>query len=294
VIVALDAATVWGDVAIPLLLAFLGGAIAIFWPWLQSLFRRRKFQGIIRRELAEVGPEPPSPVEGKPWWEHLTKRFVHEEAFARERLSENRDFLLSLNPTVVYRVSQLWIAFAKRDGRQWLGFIGELATDRRVGTKRLREAHQQWQDVMEGQPEELKAPPRVRGGDEIEGVSDLYTARLNAYQSLLPLTSHRSRGKRTSLTGKQTKTTLTPKERQKRADDLTAWFYSGGGLLLSGDAHNAFQAARSRLEDEQPAEQELIDALSALRTELKIDLSVRHPDERHVPMAPSQQQRAWD
>jgi hypothetical protein len=140
VIVALDAATVWADVAIPLLLGFLGGGIAIFWPWLQSFFRRRKFQGIIRRELAEIGPEPPSPLDGKPWWEDLTKRFVHEEAFARERFSENRDFLLSLDPAVVYLVSQLWIAFAKRDGKQWLDLAGELATDGRVGTERLRAA----------------------------------------------------------------------------------------------------------------------------------------------------------
>jgi hypothetical protein len=136
---------------------------------------------------------------------------------------------------------------------------------------------------MEGQREELKAPPRVRGADAIEGVSGLYSARLNAYQALLPLTFHRSRGKRTPLTGKQTKATLTPKERQKRVDDLTAWFYSGGGLLLSGDAHNAFLAARSQLENEQPTEQELTDALSALRTELKIDPRCSPP--RRTPHA---------
>jgi hypothetical protein len=286
VIGTLEAATALTDVAIPLLLAFLGGFIAIFWPWVQSFWRGRKFQGIIRRELEEVGPNPTGPVKGKPWWEHLTRRFVHEEVFQREQFSANRDFLLSLNPDVVYLVSQLWIAFAKRDGKEWLKFVGELATDPHVGSKKLREAHQHWTDVIEGQREELKVLPRVREVvGAIEGVDDLVSARLNAYQALLPLTSHRSSRRRT---------TLTPKERRERAEELTAWFYSGGGLLLSGDAHAAFLAARNRLEDDQPTEQELRDALSALRTELKIDVGVRHPDERNVPMAASQQQRALD
>jgi hypothetical protein len=125
---------------VPLLLAFLafvGSVIAVFWPWLQTRFRGRKFEGIIRRELEEIGPHPRQLVEGKPWWEHATKRFVHEDVFARERISENRDFLLSLDPAVIYRVSQLWTALGKRDGTQWVYFLGELATDPKVGSDEL-------------------------------------------------------------------------------------------------------------------------------------------------------------
>jgi hypothetical protein len=286
-VVAPYAATVWTDIAIPLLLAFIGGAIAIFWPWLQSFFRGRKFQGIIRRELAEVGPHPPCPKEGKPWWEHLTKRFVHEEVFARERLSENRDFLLSLDPTVVYLVSQLWISFAKRDGGQWLHYVGELAEDPRVGSEDLKRAHRDWQAVMDAQPNELKTLPRVREDASrsmaIEVEQGLFEARLNSYRSLLHLTSVQS-----PSTG-----TLSPDERRDRAKELTEWFYSGGGLLLSGDALNVFLVARSRLEDERSTDDVLRAAMSALRTELKIDLGVRHSDERHVPMSQSLDQRAW-
>jgi hypothetical protein len=281
-------ATVWTNVAIPLLLAFAGGAIAVFWPWLQSWFRGRKFQGLIRGELKEVGPYPLDPVNGKPWWEHATKRFVHEEIFARERVSENRDFLLSLNPPVVYRVSQLWTALAKRDSTQWLHFLDELATDRNVGSNRLREAARSWHVVVDAQPEELKVLPRVRRDghepSEAEQHPGLFDARLEAYAKLLALTKPRTLGGTP---------TSAPRERGARATALTGWFYEGGGLLLSGDAHNAFYAARGRLEDERATDEEVRDALSALRTELKIDLGVRRPDERDIPMAPSQARTDW-
>jgi hypothetical protein len=54
----------------------------------------------MRRELQEIGPIEPLP--GKEWWEHLTKRFLHEEFFSRANVSANRDFLLSLHPSLVY------------------------------------------------------------------------------------------------------------------------------------------------------------------------------------------------
>jgi hypothetical protein len=108
---------------------------------------------------------------------------------------------------------------------------------------------------------------------------------VSTYAALLPLT----------YAGRPEKTTVwTPKARAKRVEELNAWFYGGGGLVLSGDAHQAFYDARSRLQDEQATNEEVRDAMSALRTELKIDLGVRHPDERHVPMAPSQAQRVWE
>jgi hypothetical protein len=280
-------AIVWTDVVVPLLLAFVGGAIAIFWPWLQAFFLGRKFQGIIRRELEEIRPQPSGPVEGKPWWEHANKRFVHEEIFARERITENRDFLLSLNPTVVYCVSQLWSAFAKRDSNQWLHFLGELASSK-VGSDQLRLAQREWQAIVDAQPEELKVLPRVRrdsGSATPEQRTALITARLEAYQTLLQLTNVGPPGKAMRLS---------PRERRKRAAALTAWFYGGGGLLLSGDAHRAFYAARARLEDKYATVTTVRAVMSALRTELKIDVGVRHPDERDVSMAQSQDERAWE
>jgi hypothetical protein len=170
-----------------------GWSIAVFWPWLQAFFRGRKFQGIVRRELQELGPHPAVPVSGKPWWEHATKRFVHEEVFAREKVSENRDFLLSLDPTVVYRVSQLWTALAKRDGDQWLHFIKELGNDKHVGSEELQKAHDQWEAILRAQPPGLRVLPRVRtvagvAGSPRPDPDSLLQARLAKYQGLLPLT----------------------------------------------------------------------------------------------------------
>ena len=130
------ATSAWTDIGVPLVIAFAAGAIALFWPWLQSLQRGTTFQHMIRRELEEVAPNSKIP-ETQPWWEHLTKRFIHEEIFVRERVSENREFLLSLNPTVVYLVSQLWSAYDRRDAKQWLHFLDELANNRRVTSSKL-------------------------------------------------------------------------------------------------------------------------------------------------------------
>ena len=145
-------ASVWNDLFAPLILAVVGGGVAAVWPWLQTYWRGVTFQGIIKRELEEVAPFPLEPELTKPWWEHLQKRFVHEEIFAREQVSANRDFLLSLNPDVVYKVSQLWIAFEKRDADQWLHFLNELAHDRRVGSAKLQRAHESWVELLKGEP----------------------------------------------------------------------------------------------------------------------------------------------
>jgi hypothetical protein len=72
-------ATVWTVVGAPLIIAFVGGAIAVFWPWLTALQRGRKFTRLIRHELDEIGSYPDHPVPERPWWDHATKRFVHEE-----------------------------------------------------------------------------------------------------------------------------------------------------------------------------------------------------------------------
>jgi hypothetical protein len=73
--------------------------------------------GLMRRELQEISRR--EPLRGKEWWEHLDKRFIHEEFFDLANVTENRDFLLGLHPTLVYHASQLWIAFEKHDLTQW-------------------------------------------------------------------------------------------------------------------------------------------------------------------------------
>lgn len=271
----------WTDIGAALIIAFFGGAIAVFWPWLQTLQRGRKFERIIRRELEEIAPHPGEPVEGKPWWEHATKRFVHEEIFRRDQVSQNREFLLSLDATVVYQVSQLWIALEKRDGNQWLWFIRELAKNSHVGSPRLREARDQWERIIEAQPrawrETMGVPSPFRQDAVLGRVQPLFERRFAAYSALLPYTEYGPEGEPREVPSS---------ERKTLSDRLSEWYYAdGAGLLLSGRALEQFLRARQTLISADATNQAVQDELSKLRTALKIDLGVRQPEERDVAMA---------
>jgi quercetin dioxygenase-like cupin family protein len=124
-------ANLWSDLAFPLVLAVVGTAVAAFFPSWQAWRRRRRLTSLMRRELEEIGPLHSSPVG--PWWQHLGKRFLHEEFFRRENVVANRDFLLSLHPTLVYHASQLWIAYEKHDLEQWKLHLRQLLVDKDVG-----------------------------------------------------------------------------------------------------------------------------------------------------------------
>jgi hypothetical protein len=222
----------WKDIGVPLIIAFFGAGIAAFWPWIQAFQRGRRFERIIGRELEEIGPHPDCPKSDKPWWEHAQRRFIHEELFQRHSISQNRDFLLSLDPTVVYQVSQLWIALEKRDGHQWLYFLGELASNDRVGSPELRSAHGRWKTIMDEQPEEwletMGVPSAFRQEAVLARVPELFQKRFDAYSDRLPLTHYGTEANPEELS---------PTERSELADKLTAWFYGKGtGLLLSGRA----------------------------------------------------------
>jgi hypothetical protein len=277
----------WKDIGVPLIIAFFGAAIAAFWPWIQAFQRGRKFERIIGRELEEIGPHPDSPVADKPWWEHAGRRFIHEELFQRQSISQNRDFLLSLNPTVVYQVSQLWIALEKRDGKQWLYFLGELANNDRVGSPELRSAHSKWNTIIKAQREDWLDPMGVPSAFRQEAVlaraPELFQRRLEAYGDLLPLTDY----------GRETDPKeLTLNQRRDLEEELRAWFYkNGAGLLLSGRAFEQFQKARTMLVAKDADRFVIHKELSKLRTDLKIDLGVRQPQEREVALAWPEEER---
>jgi hypothetical protein len=277
----------WKDIGVPLIIVFFGGAIAAFWPWIQTFQRGRRFERIIGRELEEIGPYPGSPVTDKPWWEHARKRFIHQELFQRQSISQNRDFLLSLNPTVVYQVSQLWIALEKRDGHEWLYYLGKLANNDRVGSPELRSAHSKWKVIMDRQPkdwlETMGTPSAFRQGAVLARVSELFQKRFDAYSDLLPLTDYGP---------EDNPKNLTHTERRKLADRLTAWFYGkGAGLLLSGRAFDQFLKTRRTLVRAGSSNDDIRNELSQLRTDLKIDLGVRQPQEREVGLAWPEEER---
>ncbi len=147
---------VWTDIGVPLLLVFVGGGVAALWPWLQVRSRGKRFEQIIKRD-------PEHPVQGKAWWEHVTKRFVHEQIFKRENVSQNRDFLLTLDGSVVYEVTQLWTAFEKKNATQWMKCIDALTRNKRLSSKPLEEAFERWKKIVPYVPEAEPAPvPRWR------------------------------------------------------------------------------------------------------------------------------------
>ncbi|KRB43021.1 hypothetical protein [Terrabacter sp. Root181] len=263
------------DWIVPLAVPLVGGTVAVFWPWLQARQRGRKFERIIKRELAEIGPFQVSGDPESPWWQHLRKRFIHEEIFEREQVSGNKDFILSLHPAVIYAVNQLWIAFDKHDGDQWLYYLDELAKLPQTSSPDLEKACTDWKRVMRGQKEPWRHANRLRGDPAAEpaiaGIQGLFDQRLNRYSALLALTEN--------VPG-------TAEDRQKLSKQIRQWYYTdGAGLLLSGRALRQFLETRDALADSNATEAEVALKLSLLRTDLKIDLGVRHPDERFTELA---------
>jgi hypothetical protein len=126
----------WLDiVVIPIVLVL----IALFWPLIQNWHRCRIFTKLVFRELPEIGPHSIE-SERENWTGHLSKNFVHRAIL--NEVSQNRDFVLSLNPDLVYYLSQLWDAYEARDEEQWLYFLAQLAKLDKTG--QLKEVHADW------------------------------------------------------------------------------------------------------------------------------------------------------
>lgn len=87
--------------------ALLGPAI---WGQLQGRNRGKVFENLILRELIYFNPmiNPKSEKGNGKWTQHIQyRKFIHREIF--QKVTENRDFILSLDPDFVYYVSQLWV-----------------------------------------------------------------------------------------------------------------------------------------------------------------------------------------
>jgi len=101
----------WKDlldiVIVPLVILGVG---ALLPRWFESV-RTRKFLALIKRELEEMVPK--EKAYGKRWHRYLDKRFIHENIFDDKFVSDNRDFILSLPPTISYHTYQLWTHFEK-------------------------------------------------------------------------------------------------------------------------------------------------------------------------------------
>ncbi|MDD7942904.1 hypothetical protein PHK61_31290 [Actinomycetospora lutea] len=259
------------------IVSLVAALILASWTTLQALQRGWRFTKLIRRELEEIGPHPTQPDPNnpaRPWWEYATRRTVHEEIFRTERIVENRDFILGLDPTTVYQVSQLWLALQKRDGHNWMHFLAECSGNRRLASEDLAKASRRWAALMRSQPQHLRetmgVPTPYRQSASLNRAAELFKARLTAYGKLLPLLNPRS---------------MESGHAQPRAvaERMLDWYYQeGNGLLLSGRALDQFRRTREALErsDETSSRRDV--ELSQLRTDLKIDLGVRQPQERGI------------
>jgi hypothetical protein len=133
-------------VLVPGILAWL----AFYWPKRlaerQADDRRSRFESLIKRELEELGPCPERKKKNAGnWTDYQIKSFLHARII--DNPSENRDFILSLEPTLIYQVSQLWEARKVADGDQWLHYLNELSQG--YGGK-ITKAYEQWKSLIEG------------------------------------------------------------------------------------------------------------------------------------------------
>jgi hypothetical protein len=268
----LSAEAQWSGIIVPLIIAVLGASVAVLWPWLQARQRAGRFHRIIARELEELGPNTSLPP-GLPWWRYLTKRFVHEEVFARPNISTNREFLLTLEPDVLYGVSQLWTAYNKRDGSQWNYFLGYLSKNPTLRSGELDQAAALWNHLISESTHTAKSALVNEGDRVMDWGASLFEARVNRFGGLLDLTQPLSTASQESSV----------EVRNRRADDLTKWYYTdSAGLLLGGDSMVAWFRLRDGLRDPTITDHHFATMFSDLRTCLKIDLGVRHADERYV------------
>lgn len=278
---SVDPIRLWVPVAAAII-SLVAALIAIGWSTLQAKQRGARFQRLIRRELSEISPHPIRPIESstgspRPWWEYAKKRFIHEEIFRGENVTANREFLLSLNPTVVYQVSQLWIALEKRDGTNWLDFLKDVANNPRLRSEKLSIACSRWEEILKAQEPKMREPMGIptsyRQAAALSRAPELFQARLKAYAELLPHLDY------DRLSARQV-------DAASLDHEMRAWYYEdGNGLLLSGRSLEQFQRTRTALRVGNGAEAGVNEALSVLRTDLKIDLGVRQPQERDVGLA---------
>ncbi|MES9971488.1 MAG: hypothetical protein ABW092_15755 [Candidatus Thiodiazotropha sp.] len=120
--------------------------LTLAWPTIQRRNRRNAFRKLILRELEEIAPHPVEAGD-EGWWVHQKKNFVHKKIF--QEASENRDFILSLEPDMIYLVTQLWDAKANKDERQWQYYLKELSNPKYDMTGEIANALKKWEVLCE-------------------------------------------------------------------------------------------------------------------------------------------------
>ena len=106
--------------------AVLAATIVVLWPTIQATHRRYRFRRLIIRELQELQPFPGARGTGGDWRSLNRREFIHRAVL--EDPHGHLEFILSLDPMMVYQLRQLWGAFAEGDTEEWLRRLSRLAT----------------------------------------------------------------------------------------------------------------------------------------------------------------------
>jgi len=77
--------------------------------------------------------------------------------------------------------------------------------------------------------------------------------------------------------------------RHELASTMQAWYFEQGGWLMDGNTFNSYRVVRQKLRTRAADAESVFNALSALRTEMKIELGVRELGERDKPFAESEE-----
>ncbi len=132
------------DLLETLLVPAVGGTVVLLWPELQAWDKGKRFERLILRELEEVAPYPKEhDSTTNSWVDHQKKDFLHKRLL--EDPSKNRDFILSLDATLVYHVSQLWDARKSGNGSQWIWHLSEL---NKYYKNHLQYIFKSWDDLV--------------------------------------------------------------------------------------------------------------------------------------------------
>ena len=126
------------DFAVPVAAALIIGVTAS-WAFIQSWWRGHYFRRLIMRELRELEPNITT-IKDKPLKDCMNRRFIHKEIL--EKPTENKEFIFSIKPGIIYHTSQIWYAFKSDDKDNFIKHFCELSED--TDDENIKDACKKW------------------------------------------------------------------------------------------------------------------------------------------------------
>lgn len=111
------------DYAIPIT-AIIVSAVEASWAFIQAQWRKHYFERLIKEEIRELAPTKGGRLDQR-LDSHLSKRFVHRTIL--DNPEKNPEFIFSIDPFLLYNITQLWDAFESNDANRWLMYLSILA-----------------------------------------------------------------------------------------------------------------------------------------------------------------------